>query len=588
MADIFVSYSRSDKARVAPLVAALEAHGWSVWWDPAVTPGDEFDALIGAELEAAGAVVVVWSPASVESRWVKGEARDAADRGVLVPVRFENARLPIDVRAIHTIDLDDWAGRQDGASFKALCTALEAKVKRAPERGGAQRSKERHAPVTICVLPFGNMSGDPEQEYFSDGITEDIITDLGRISALSVVSRNTAFALKGAATDLARVARQTKAAHVLVGSVRKAGSRVRITAQLVAAANDQRIWGDRYDRDLNDIFAVQDEISRAIVAALKLTLLPEEKQALEQRGTTNPEAYKLYLMARQFWLSDNERYNEIVVRICNRAIGIDPNYAQAWATMALALGTLYWMGDSMDDGERAALTALRLDPNLADAHAAMGEVYRSRGRYQEGLTSCRNALRLEPDSYSANREAGMCCLGLRQHDEAIAYFELAAAAMESEFTAATFISQCYKAKGDAERTRGAARRTLDRIEKIVAAEPAHSRAIGMGVAMLAALNEKERAKEWATRALLVDPDNVNLQYNLACSMAGLGDLDATLEILAAIGANTEFFSRGMLSWMESDPDFDSVRAEPRFQAVVEEIRARAAATNTPKTSVPVA
>src|SRR5271154_4320675 len=108
VADVFVSYSRTDKVRVAQLVAALEAQGWSVWWDPEITPGDEFDALIGQELEAARAVVVVWSPASVDSRWVKGEARDAADRGVLVPVRFDNARLPIDVRAIHTIDLDDW------------------------------------------------------------------------------------------------------------------------------------------------------------------------------------------------------------------------------------------------------------------------------------------------------------------------------------------------------------------------------------------------------------------------------------------------------------------------------------------------
>ncbi len=334
MADIFVSYSRTDKTRVAPLVAALEAQGWSVWWDPEITPGDEFDALIGKELEAARAVVVVWSPTSVDSRWVKGEARDAADRGVLVPVRFDNARLPIDVRAIHTIDLDDWAANRGSAAFKALATALGVKLRRAaPARPPVARDKR--PAVVICVLPFANMSGDPEQAYFSDGITEDIITDLGKVSALSIVSRNTAFSFKGGDADVAQIARQTKASYVLVGSVRKAGARVRITAQLVGAANDSQVWGERYDRDLNDIFAMQDEISKAIVAALKLTLLPEEKQALEQRSTTNPEAYKLYLMARQFWLLDNERNNEIVVRICNRVVEVDPNYAQAWATMAL-------------------------------------------------------------------------------------------------------------------------------------------------------------------------------------------------------------------------------------------------------------
>jgi adenylate cyclase len=570
MADIFVSYSRTDKARVAPLVAALETQGWSVWWDPEITPGDEFDAMIGTELEIARAVVVVWSPISVDSRWVKGEARDAADRGVLVPVRFENARLPIDVRAIHTTELDGWAGNRESAPFKALCTALEAKLKLSAGKTAARAPKDKRPAVAICVLPFANMSGDPEQEYFSDGITEDIITDLGKVSALSIVSRNTAFSFKGATADLAQIARQTKASYVLVGSVRKSGARVRITAQLIGAANDSQLWGERYDRDLNDIFALQDEISKAIVVALRLTLLPEEKQALEQRGTTNPEAYKLYLMGRQFWLLDNERNNEIVVRICNRVIEIDPNYAQAWATMALAQWNMFWRGDSGDDGERAAATAVRLDPNLADSHAAVGAAHRSKGRFEEGLISCRNALRLEPNSYVGHRIAGLCCLGLRRYDDAIGHFELAAAAMESDFTASTFISQCYKAKGDAERMRSAARRALDRIEKIVVAEPGHSRAIGMGVAMLATLGEKERAKEWATRARLVDPENVNLHYNLACAMSSLGEIDLTLETLAGIAPR---LSPGMMSWMEADTDFDPIREEPRFNAMMEKVKA---------------
>ena len=571
MADIFVSYSRTDKARVAPLVSALEAQGWSLWWDPEISPGDEFDALIGAELESARAVVVVWSPTSVDSRWVKGEARDAADRGVLVPVRFENARLPIDVRAIHTIDLDDWSGKRDSAAFRALCSALETKLKRSVGKAAAPTPKDKRPAVTICVLPFANMSGDPEQEYFSDGITEDIITDLGKVSALSIVSRNTAFSFKSAAADVAQIARQTKAAYVLVGSVRKSGTRVRITAQLVGAVNDSQVWGERYDRDLNDIFALQDEISRAIVAALKLTVLPEEKQALEQRGTTNPEAYKLYLMARQFWLLDNERNNEIVVRICNRVIEIDPHYAQAWATMALAQWNMFWRGDSGDDGERAAEMALQLDPSLADSHAAMGAAHRSKGRYEEGLIACQNALRLEPNSYVGNRIAGLCCLGLRRYDDAISHFELGAAAMESDFTASTFISQSYKAKGDVERMRNAARRALDRIETVVAAEPGHSRAIGMGVAMLATLGEKERAKEWATRARLVDPENVNLHYNLACAMSSLSEIDLTLETLAGIAPR---LSPGMMSWMEADPDFDSIREEPRFKAMMQTVKER--------------
>ena len=173
------------------------------------------------------------------------------------------------------------------------------------EAGGGETpatAPEKSAQVSICVLPFANMSGDPEQEYFSDGITEDITTDLGKVSALSIVSRNLAFSFKGATGGVADIGRRTGATYVLAGSVRKAGERVRITAQLIDAAKDAQVWSERYDRELNDIFALQDEISKAIVAALKLTLLPEEKEALAQRSTSNAEAYKLYLMARQFWL----------------------------------------------------------------------------------------------------------------------------------------------------------------------------------------------------------------------------------------------------------------------------------------------
>ena len=173
----------------------------------------------------------------------------------------------------------------------------------------AERSRSRRcriaAPISICVLPFANMSGDPEQEYFSDGISEDIITDLSKVSALWVAARNTAFTFKGKHVDVPQVARQLKVSHVLEGSVRKAGGRVRITAQLIDGATGGHVWAERYDRDLNDIFALQDEISQAIVAALKLKLLPEEKKAIEQRGTTDPEAYKLYLMARQYNITGN-------------------------------------------------------------------------------------------------------------------------------------------------------------------------------------------------------------------------------------------------------------------------------------------
>ena len=228
------------------------------------------------------------------------------------------------------------------------------------------------------------MSGDPEQEYFSDGITEDIITDLSKVSALWVAARNTAFTFKGKHVDVPQVARQLKVSHVLEGSVRKAGGRVRITAQLIDGATGGHVWAERYDRDLNDIFALQDEISQAIVAALKLKLLPEEKKAIEQRGTTNPEAYKLYLMARQYSVTGNfgsARRSEAIIRLCRRATEIDPNYARPWALMAGAQNNLRFFfgqgGATMASPRPSGRIAL--DANLAEAHAAKARVLSAKG-----------------------------------------------------------------------------------------------------------------------------------------------------------------------------------------------------------------
>jgi adenylate cyclase len=576
VADIFVSYSRQDQDKVAPLVAGLLAEGWSVWWDPEISPGEEFDALISQELEVAKTLIVVWTPRSVVSRWVRGEARDAADRGVLVPVRFENAKLPIDFRAVHATDLDDWKEDTQSVSFRSLCKALEAKLGPPAPAGRQLEAQQKKPQVSVCVLPFANMSGDPEQEYFSDGITEDIITDLGKVSALSIVSRNMAFSFKGATGGVGDIGKLTKASYVLVGSVRKAGDRVRITAQLIDASNDAQVWGERYDRQLSDIFALQDEISKAIVSALRLTLLPAEKNALEQRSTTNAEAYKLYLMARQFWLLDNERNNEVVIRICRHVVELDPNYAQAWATLALAQWNLFWQTNLADeDMDVPAGRALALGPHLPDAHAAVAAVHRSRGDFAGGLQACNRALEIDPNSYVANRLAGLCCMGLRRYEDAIRHFEVAVDVMESDFTAAGFIVQCYEAKNDLLRAREAAGKALKRIEKIVSREPGHSRALGFGVGMLATLGERERAIEWATRGRLIDPENVNLQYNLACAMATLGERDRAIIILQGVA---DCSSTGMLMWIEADSDLDPLRSDPRFDEMISRTRARLATT----------
>ena len=583
MADIFVSYARSDRARVAPLVAAIEAKGWSVWWDPEIAAGQQFDDQIDAELQAASAVLVVWTPTSVASRWVRGEARDAAERGILVPVRFEDARLPIDVRAIQTTDLDKWGEDPTSAPFQDLLRSLGSVIKR--QRASAASTPSAPAPavsrVAICVLPFANMSGDQEQEYFSDGITEDIITDLSKVSALSVVSRNSAFMYKGKHVDVPKLARELKVGYVLEGSVRKAGGRVRITAQLVDGSSNDHLWAERYDRDLNDIFALQSEISEAIVKALKLKLLPEEKKAIEQRGTDNVEAYNLYLLARQSYITGHEadvRRVEAIIRLCNRAIEIDPKYSRAWALMAIGQMTLRFVhGRRGDDGLVPAERALALDANLAEAHAVKARILAQHGRHDEAAAEIEVALRLDPESYEVNRAAAYLRFRQQRLDEAVRYYEKAMALMETDLNSSSMLLTCYTALGNSQSARRVAQITLSRSEKILAQDPNNGTAMAYGAVALAALGEAERAKDWIDRALLIDPDNMNARYNFACSMTTyLKDPDSALKLLGPV---FETLAIGFLNHAKADPDLDPLRGDPRFKAMVAAAETRLAAAN---------
>ncbi|MGB5131849.1 MAG: TIR domain-containing protein [Steroidobacteraceae bacterium] len=573
MADIFISYARADKERVAPLVSALESEGWSVWWDPAIAPGQEFDQLITEELERARAVVVVWTASSVASRWVRGEARLAADRGVLVPVRFDEASLPLDARALHTTELDGWNGDRASAEFQGLRQALGALLGglagpsgriAAPERAGSPA-----AGASILVLPFANMSGDPEQEYFSDGICEDIITDLSKVSSLWVAARNTSFTFKGKPVDVRQVARQMKVSHVLEGSVRKSGNRVRITAQLIDGAAGGHVWAERFDRDLSDIFALQDEISQAIVAALKIRLLPEEKRAIGNRGTTNPEAYKLYLMARQYRFAGNAgsaRSATLSIRLCRRAVEVDPDYARAWALMAICQASLkLYVGAEVENGAAAAERAIALNPDLADAHAARGRILTQSARYDEAFVEIQVALRLDPDSYEANREAAALYTAMQRLEEAVPYYERAAGLLEFDYWASGMVITIHERLGHAEQARDAARRTLARVEKMLASEPDHGSALSFGITALVALGEDERAREWIERALLLDPDNLNMGYNVACSLIRLGDHERALGLLEQ---QSRICSREAINWWKVDPELDPLRGLARFQALL--------------------
>ncbi len=435
--------------------------------------------------------------------------------------------------------------------------------------------------LSICVLPFANMSDDPQQEYFSDGISEDIITDLSKVSALWVAARNTSFTFKGKHVEVPQIARQLKVSHVLEGSVRKSGGRVRITAQLIDGATGGHVWAERYDRDLNDIFALQDEISEAIVKALKLKLLPEEKRAIETRGTDSVDAYNLYLMARQYYVTGNYgdvRREEAIIRLCSRATEIDPGYARAWALMALSQNVQrFQFGGKGDGGLASAGQALALDSNLAEARAVKALIAFEAGRRDEASTELAVALKLDPESYEVNKVAATLNYRQRRLEDAVRFFEKATSLMETDFHSPGMLRSCYAALGDDEGRRRAAQISLARAEKAIAQDQSNGSAMAFCGNALAALGQVERAKEWMSRALLIDPANMNMRYNFACAaVRDFKDADSALELLGPFFATA---SIDFLNHAKADPSLDPIRADSRFKEMIAAAEARLTAAD---------
>ncbi len=514
------------------------------------------------------------------------EGDDIYGEGVNVAARIQTL-APVGGVALSKMVRDNVEGKMS-CSFEDLGEHRVKNIERAvhvfsvraaakDEAEGRQLDGPRK--LSICVLPFVNMSGDAEQEYFSDGISEDIITDLSKVSALSVIARNTAFQFKGKSIDIPQVAGQLRVSHVLEGSVRKSGGRVRITAQLIDGAAGDHLWAERYDRDLNDIFTLQDEISEAIVKALKLKLLPEEKKAIERRDTSNAEAYELFLLARQFERTGSERLKPVIVRICQKVVSLDPSFARGWALMAMTISELNQRGVAgygHGEAKVAAERACALDPQLAEGYAAMAEVI-GRGPGMDffaGKPFIDKALALDPNSYDAHVFAGYIQIGLKQYEESIRHWEIACELDPDAYRPAGMVGQAYEALGDLERLRWAAKRCMERCEKLLRIEPDHGGALGFFISSLVDLGAAERAREVAKRVPLFDPDNMRLRYNAACGMAKLGDVDAAMELLGPLAGK---INQGWANWIDLDNSLDPIRDDPRFQAFRAALHSRFAA-----------
>ena len=574
MSHVFISYARSDEPLACLIADNLREDGFEVWRDDELPAHRAYAEVIEERIHGAKAVVVLWSAEAAKSQWVRAEADAARTALTLIQASLDGVMPPLPFNQIQCADLKGWDGQRTSSGWRKLVASVAA-LAGTPAAAAATARPSSHA-VSICVLPFQNMSGDAEQEYFSDGISEDITTDLSKISALEVIARNTAFTFKGQSVNVGEVAQKLCVTHVLEGSVRKAGDRVRINAQLIDGRSGGHVWADRYDRDLTDIFSIQDEISKAIVRALRLKLLPEEKKAIEQRGTQSPEAYNFYLLARQYWVTGNQgdiRREERVMRICGRAVEIDPYYARAWALLGLAQSNLRYMYRcQVDDGFAAAHTALTIDASIAEARIPKLRRLEDRRRYAEAEAEMQTAIELDPDSWEVNKEAARVCFRKRELDQAVRHLESAVALMESDPHAWARLVTCYHALGNRAAEKAAAENAVAQAEQVLAHDPSNGAAMSFGAIGHAALGQGDRAREWMDRALLIDCDNLDMRYNFACMLAAhLDEPERALSLLdrylAAIGSFH-------VDLVDADPDVDLLRSHPRFQAMLGKAKKR--------------
>ncbi|MBA3576032.1 MAG: TIR domain-containing protein [Sphingomonas sp.] len=566
MSDVFVSYARPDEPLAQQVAEALRALGHEVWRDDQLPAHRAYSEVIEERLTSAKAVVVLWSVDAAKSQWVRAEADSARAAGTLVQATIDGCVPPLPFNQIQCADLNGWDGTNQTAGWRKIVGSVTALAgPPVPAASAAPRAR------SICVLPFANMSGDAEQEYFSDGISEDITTDLSKVSALAVTARNTAFQFKGQSVDVGEVARKLGVSHVLEGSVRKAGGRVRITAQLIDGSSGDHVWAERYDRDLVDIFAIQDEITKEIVSALRLKLLPQEKKAIELRGTTNVDAYNLYLMARRYWVTGDwgdVRQVQMVMRLCRRALQIDPDYARVWGLLAIIECILHFTFNASEDaGIVAANMALELDPTIAEAYCVRARHHYEQGEFARVDEELAKALSFGPLSWEVNREAARIYYFQRRFAEAVQHFQKAVELDEADFHSWNMMCSALQALGQTDRAGHAAEMALKRAEEVIAQDPTNGSAQGVGGSALAVLGERERAREWFERATLLNPDNIIMRYHFACITAReWNDAATAAELLEPL---LHGFSVSALKATVVDPDFDGVRTNPLFKPVMD-------------------
>lgn len=424
---------------------------------------------------------------------------------------------------------------------------------------------------SVAVLPFADMSREKDQEYFCEGIAEEILNALSRIRGLRVASRTAAFQFRGVDADVREIGRKLRVSTLLEGSVRKSGERLRIAVQLIDAENGYRLLSEMYDREIRDVFAIQEEIARSVAHELEVTLTPKERAALEKTPTSDIQAYDFYLRGRKYYYQYGPRDIDCAIQLFTRAIERDPNYPLAYAGLADCWSYVYLYVDRAEtvceQADWSSLRAVELDPESAQAQASRALALSLKRRDEEAREAFEKAIRLDPNLFEARYFYARHSFVLGQFEKALALYQEAIRVRPEDYQSRLLMAQIYDDLGRRGEARSVRLRGIEFAEDHLKLNPDDARAVYMAANGMAALGQRERAREWADRALSMRPEDPMLLYNVGCIYSLLGcseDALTTLEKAVERGQRQK-------GWYEHDSNLDPLRGEPRFQRLLAQL-----------------
>jgi TolB-like protein/Flp pilus assembly protein TadD len=585
-ADVFLSYSREDKARVLDIASKLRGAGVSVWIDQGGIDGAALwgETIVNA-LEAAKVLLLMVSPSAVASHNVAKEVMLTSERkGHILPVHLEPTTIPPSLKyplaGIQHIEL--FHGDPDTnlqailQSLRSLGVAIAPPPARGENAAAATAAPAAAANVdalvergALAVLPFDNISPDAETDYFSDGLTEELIARLSLVSEIELISRWASMQHKGRAQDIRAIGTELGARYIVGGSVRRFQESVRITVQLVDVVTNRQLWGNTYTGKLDDIFDIQEQVAQQIVEALKLKLSFSEKVSLTKRQTLNAQAYDLYLRGQEQLYRLTKRSVEYAIQLFEKAIELDPRYAAAYAGCSSAYGQMYQLISREERfrelAQELSFKALMYDNNLPEAYRAMGLSYFLWGKLNEATASCTKAVEIDPDDFIAHWTLGRIYFTEGKLDQALELFRRVIEIKPSFYAGHLDMAQTSVGLGLVEQAETAYRTLLDILPNYLLQNPDDARARLIYASQLGRVGRREEAVREGTKALVLSPGDPVMLYNAGCMYVRIGETGRALEALRqAIDAGYSNFG-----WMQNDPTLTPLREEPEFVAMLQ-------------------